>query len=80
MTAGAAGAWQERGGHGQAVVQQLSVDWQQAAAQSVMGTGCTAAGASGATASERSRAKSVAAFIWLKDSAGGGGVNEGGEH
>ena len=32
MTAGAAGAWQDRGGQGQAVAQQLSVDWQHAAA------------------------------------------------
>jgi hypothetical protein len=76
MTAEVAGAWQESGGQGQAVAQQLSVDWQQAAAHSATETGCTAAGASGAAAREASRARRAAAFTGFKDSAGGGDVNE----
>ena len=62
MTDGAAGTWQERGGQGQAVEQQSGSAWQHLAAHSATGTGCTAAGASGAAAklkSSKSRAANL---------------------
>lgn len=64
MTAGpVAGAWQERGGQGQAVAQQSGSVWQHSAAHSAAGNGCTTAGATGAKAKEASRAMRAAAFI-----------------
>ena len=61
ITEAAAGVWQERGGQGQAVAQQSGSVWQHADAQvSAAGTGCTAAGASGALATLKSNRSSPA--------------------
>ena len=65
ITEAAAGVWQERGGQGQAVAQQSGSVWQQAEAQvSAAGTGCTAAGASGAVATLKSIRSSPANLMW----------------
>ena len=63
MTEGAAGTWQERGGHGQAVAQQSGSVWQQADAHSAAGTGAAAAGASGAAAKLKSSRINAANLI-----------------
>jgi hypothetical protein len=62
ITEDTAGSWQERGGQGQAVAQQSGSVWQQVAAHSATGTGCTAAGASG-TAAKLKSSKSRAANL-----------------
>jgi hypothetical protein len=54
MTDVMTGTWQERGGQGQAVAQQSGSVSQHWAAHSATGTGCTAAGANGATATLKS--------------------------
>ena len=64
ITDSTAGAWQERGGQGQAVAQQAGSVSQQAEAQT-SGAGTVTAEAMGATAKEASRARRAAAFIKL---------------
>ena len=68
MADGTAGTWQERGGQGQAVAQQSGSVWQHVATHSATGTGCTAAGASGAATKLKS-SKSRACLLYTSDAA-----------
>ena len=64
MADGAAGVWQERGGHWQALAQQSSEDWQHAEAQaSAAGIGDAPARDSGAAATLKSNRSSTANLI-----------------